>query len=131
MKKLWYIMIFYSHIESYEHLHRNHMTYRKGKCFLRHYIEVAEPCFIWFVIWNNKLSNLKELKSFLGFWYNFLHHIFFKTRTCVILTKSTTSFEHILSICLIRFILVSRYGGNLLLINTDARFFQHCFYSYF
>ena len=76
MKKLWYIMIFYSHIESYEHLYRNHMTYRKGKCFLRHYIEVGEPCFIWFVIWNNKLSNLKELKSFLGFWYNFLHHIF-------------------------------------------------------
>ena len=31
-----------------------------------------------------------------------------------------TSFEHILSICLIRFIFVSRYGGNLLLINTDS-----------
>ena len=24
MKKLWYITIFYSHIESYEHLNRNH-----------------------------------------------------------------------------------------------------------
>ena len=120
MKKLWYIMIFHSHIESYEHLYRNHMTYRKGKCFLRHYIEVAEPCFIWFVIWNNKLSNLKELKLLLGFWCNFLHHIFFKARTCVILTKSITSFEHTLGICLIRFILVPfKYGGKFSLISSD------------
>ena len=34
MKKLWNIMIFYSHIESYKHLNRNHMKDRKGKCFL-------------------------------------------------------------------------------------------------
>ena len=34
MKKLWYIMIFYSHIESYEHLNRNHMKERKWMCFI-------------------------------------------------------------------------------------------------
>ena len=43
IKKLWYITISYSHIESYKHLYRNHSKYRKEKCFLRHNIEVPEP----------------------------------------------------------------------------------------
>ena len=35
MKKLWYITIFYSHIESYKHLYGIHMkTLEKRKCFL-------------------------------------------------------------------------------------------------
>ena len=33
MEKLWYITIFYSHIESYKHLIWNHMKDRKVKCF--------------------------------------------------------------------------------------------------
>ena len=37
MKKLWYITIFYSHIESYKYLNRNHMKDKKESALLTQY----------------------------------------------------------------------------------------------
>ena len=50
MKKLWYITIFYSHIESYKHLNRNHMKDRKGKCFIDTVLGARQPWYLQFGI---------------------------------------------------------------------------------
>ena len=55
MKNVWYITIFYSHIESYKHLNRNHMKDRKGKVLYRHSIGCSSTLIS--PVWNRVCSN--------------------------------------------------------------------------